>query len=512
MKRRDRVAAMAFFLAFNVGCVPKETETSSGVGGSSPAGGTGGTGNRAGTGPGGSAGGGAGTIAGSSGTGGAGGLAGTSSGEAGTGGVAGSRGGSGGNGGNGGSIGRGGVGGLGGQSGAAGTGGSSGTGGVAGRGGAGGTGGAAGRGGSTGTGGATGGAAGGATGQGPCDIYQAAGTPCVAAHSTTRALFAAYNGPIYQVRKDSSLTNHGSGGTTMDILPLSPGGVANSASQDAFCSGTICTISKIYDQSPQHNDLIVAPISAFLPATSGSPPPTSQLGKPGGGYEADATKGQTTLNGKKVYGVYVVALPNYIAVRGPNVAYRVLKTTGVAKGTEPEAMYMVFDGKRYGSACCFDYGNAEVVPTAGANMTMEALYWGSDTYWGGPGDGKGGPWIAADFENGMFKGSSKSTIASATSIKGLAFVTGMLKGYTENRFVLKYGDAQQAKLNVTWDGPRPTGYETKKLEGSIILGTGGDGSDGNDGTFWEGAMTAGVPPDATDTAVQANIAAAGYGR
>jgi hypothetical protein len=27
--------------------------------------------------------------------------------------------------------------------------------------------------------------------QGPCDIYAAAGDPCVAAHSTTRALYAA---------------------------------------------------------------------------------------------------------------------------------------------------------------------------------------------------------------------------------------------------------------------------------------------------------------------------------
>jgi hypothetical protein len=368
----------------------------------------------------------------------------------------------------------------------------------------------AGSGGATATGGSSG--TGGAAPQGPCDIYKAAGTPCVAAHSVTRSLYSTYNGPIYQVRKNSSLTNHGTGGTTKDIMPLGPGGVADSSAQDSFCAGTICTISKIYDQSEQHNDLIVAPISAFLPATSGSPPPTSQLGQPGGGYEADATKGQTTLNGKKVYGVYVVALPNYIAVRGPNVAYRIIKTTGVATGTQPEAMYMVFDGKRYGSACCFDYGNAEKVPTAGANMSMEALSWGADTYWGGPGDGKGGPWITADFENGMYKGSTKSTIASATSIKGLAFVTGMLKGYTENRFVLKYGDAQQAKLNVTWDGQRPAGYETKKLEGSIILGTGGDGSDGNDGTFWEGAMTAGVPADAVDDAVQANIAAAGYGK
>ena len=35
--------------------------------------------------------------------------------------------------------------------------------------------------------------------QGPCDIYAAAGTPCVAAHSTTRALYASYSGPFYRV-------------------------------------------------------------------------------------------------------------------------------------------------------------------------------------------------------------------------------------------------------------------------------------------------------------------------
>ena len=31
---------------------------------------------------------------------------------------------------------------------------------------------------------------------GPCDIYAAGGTPCVAAHSTTRALYGSYNGPL----------------------------------------------------------------------------------------------------------------------------------------------------------------------------------------------------------------------------------------------------------------------------------------------------------------------------
>ena len=33
-----------------------------------------------------------------------------------------------------------------------------------------------------------------------CDLFEKGGTPCVAAHSTVRALFAAYAGPLYQVR------------------------------------------------------------------------------------------------------------------------------------------------------------------------------------------------------------------------------------------------------------------------------------------------------------------------
>ena len=41
------------------------------------------------------------------------------------------------------------------------------------------------------------------TPQGPCDIYGAAGNVCVAAHSTTRALYASYKGPLYQLLRQS---------------------------------------------------------------------------------------------------------------------------------------------------------------------------------------------------------------------------------------------------------------------------------------------------------------------
>src|SRR6185437_3512473 len=68
----------------------------------------------------------------------------------------------------------------------------------------------------------------------PCDIYAAASTPCVAAHSTVRALFASYDGPLYQVRRASD-------GVTTNISPLTTGGYANAATQTSFCAGTSCT-------------------------------------------------------------------------------------------------------------------------------------------------------------------------------------------------------------------------------------------------------------------------------
>ncbi len=56
-----------------------------------------------------------------------------------------------------------------------------------------------------------------------------------------------------------------------------------------------------------------------------------------------------------------------------------------------------------------------------------------------------------------------------------------------------------------------------RKQGAIVLGSGGDcckpggGANLSAGTFYEGAMVAGYPSDATENAVQANIVAAGYG-
>ena len=322
----------------------------------------------------------------------------------------------------------------------------------------------------------------------PCDIYQAANTPCVTAHSTVRALYAAYSGKLYQVKRASD-------NTTKDIPTLAPGGFVDISVQTTFCANTTCTIPILYDQSPQHNDLTVAPKGNLLQ---------------NGGKAANATDGKITVGGHTVYGIYVTGNPNYQTDRTvQTVAYRNNSAKGLAKGDQAEAMYMVLDGTRFSNLCCFDYGNAETSGNDDGNGTMEALYWGSNTSWAR--GGGTGPWVAGDLENGMYEGNSSNT-PSNTSVTGISWVTAMLKGPSGNQFGLKAGNAQSGTLAVKWNGTRPTpNYSPKGLEGALILGTGGDGSSGGTGTFYEGAMTIGNPPDSVDDAIQANIVAAGYG-
>lgn len=341
--------------------------------------------------------------------------------------------------------------------------------------------------GAAGTGGAAAAGAAGAGGSnasdGPCDIYAAGSTPCVAAHSTVRALFGSYSGSLYQVRRASDKT-------TKDIPVLSPGGYASAATQDTFCAGTTCTISVIYDQSAQANHLTVTPPGGWLD---------------NGGTEAKATAAKITVGGHAVYGVYTTG--SFDAAVG-GVGYRNNKTKGVATGDQPEGIYMVASGKHYNQYCCFDYGNAETNNKDNGPGTMEALYFGNSTQWG-RGSGSG-PWVMADLEDGVFAGGSFSAPASNTTLS-VSFVTAMLEGKAGS-FRLKGGDAQSGTLKTMYDGTRPSGgYNPMRKEGAIVLGVGGDNSHTGEGTFFEGCITSGYPSDASDNAVQANIVAAGYG-
>ncbi|KAJ7872593.1 glycoside hydrolase family 54 protein [Mycena leptocephala] len=313
---------------------------------------------------------------------------------------------------------------------------------------------------------------------GPCDIYAAGDTPCAAAHSTTRALFSAYTDSLYQIKR-------GSDGATTNIAPLSAGGVANAAAQDAFCASTTCTITTIFDQTGLGNHLTQAPPGG---AGSGTDP---------NGFDnlAAADGAPITLNGEKAYGVFI----------SPGTGYRNDATAGIAIGDTAEGIYAVFDGTHYNNRCCFDYGNAEPSNDDTGNGHMEAIYFGN----GGDGGAGSGPWIQADLENGLF---SRGTTASNPGLPTMSsrFVTAIIKGQP-GMWEIRGGDGASGGLSTFYSGGRPGGgYNPMHKEGAIVLGIGGDNSNRAQGTFYEGVMTFGFPSDATENLVQANIVAARY--
>ena len=364
-----------------------------------------------------------------------------------------------------------------GRGGATGAGGVTGGGGVTGRGGATGSGGATASGGGTGSGGTTG--PGGTTGtpsEGPCDIYKTAGTPCAAAYSMVRALSTTYSGPLYQVRNGSSASNTGTGGTTKDIGMLADG-YADTATQDAFCTST-CTVSKMYDQSGNNNDLVLGTKGSY--GCTSSPPDTACSTD----YESSATKGAVTAGGHKVYSLYMNAHEGYrtpLNVKGKNVP----------TGNSAQGIYELADGTHTGGACCWDFGNVSPDP------------WGS---------GAGaGPWFGGDFEGGVWMGGSSSTPGANTSNPSMkvSFALGILHTPV-GKYAIRVADVQTATdLTTAYDGAIPSG-KTWGNAGGIVLGVGGDNSNHSAGTFYEGAVTTGVPSNATDLLIMKNIQTVGY--
>jgi len=355
--------------------------------------------------------------------------------------------------------------------------------------------------GGTGAGGATGGAAGatgaagsGGTGSGgtagtggatsvvgPCDIYASGATPCVAAHSTVRALFGTYDGKLYQVRRSSD-------NTTKDIGVLSRGGFADATAQDTFCSNTNCVITIVYDQSGKGN---------FLEYQGAG----SSVG--GMADPASATGESLMVSGHKVYSLFINPGNSY---------WRNGSQSGVPTGSAPEGMYMVTSGTHVNGGCCFDYGNSETTRKADGAGAMDAINFSTQCWFGGCSGT--GPWVQADLEYGLYPGGSQSWNPNQKAFTS-TYVTAMLKNNGTTRFALKGSDAQSGSLTTLYDGSLPNGYSPMRKQGAIILGSGGDCCATNRnlslGTFYEGAIVSGYPSDAIDDSIQDNIIAAGYG-
>ena len=334
----------------------------------------------------------------------------------------------------------------------------------------------------------------------PCDIYAHGGTPCVAAHSTTRALFSAFDGMLYEVRRASDLT-------FKSIGVVSKGGVADAAVQDVFCAHTDCVIQTIFDQTKYGNDLKADHPGRHYPVDRG----------------VNASFHPVTLDNKNaVKETSAAAASVYGAWFDSGMGYRNDNTTAIAVMNESESMYAVMGGNHTDAICCFDYGNAENHIGADGAGTMEAIYFGTDTGWmerasksWAEGLRKANwstnePILMADMEAGMYAGND--TFNPDAYPLSNVFSTLMLKGQP-HEMMLKAGDAQKGELMVKYDGVRPThdaGYGHMSKQGGLVLGTGGDDSDRSMGSFYEGAVTRGFATDAVDAGVQANVVAAGY--
>jgi hypothetical protein len=329
--------------------------------------------------------------------------------------------------------------------------------------------------------------------EGPCDIYAAAGTPCVAAHSSTRALYASYNGPLYQVMRQSD-------GKTLDIGVVrsgkgDPGGYADAAAQDKFCANTYCWITILYDQSGKGNHLTQAPRGGFS-------------GPAMGGFNnlPIADMAPVTLMGHKVYGIFIE----------PGMGLRDDDPVGTAVDDQAEGQYWVVNGHHYNSGCCFDYGNAETDSRDDGDGTMETTYYGNATAWY---HGQApGPWVMTDQENnlvGCVNPSPNDKYCPDLPSITWRFVTAMADG-EPHHWRSMGGDAQQGDLQIMFDGSRVindrNSYDPMRKQGAILLGNGGDNSNGSQGTFYEGAMTAPgtFPTQETNQKIQANIVAARY--
>jgi non-reducing end alpha-L-arabinofuranosidase len=329
---------------------------------------------------------------------------------------------------------------------------------------------------------------------GPCDIYRDWGQPCVAAYSTVRRILSTYQGPLYQIRSDSSAENTGSGGQTHDV-GQTPDGFADAGAVDAACVQTICTVSLLYDQSGQGNHLPVA--KAGIPFGG----PTAPLDD----FESSATHETLSVAGHEVHSLYME----------PRQGYRLASVgEGMPRGEEPQGMYLLADGTRAADGCCWEFGNVPRSPSRFSDST--ALLFGNVV--AGVGSGEG-PWFMADFRAGIWAGSSQVAYAGGSAAGfsanpnnpslAVKFALGFLKASPDD-WALRMADASTASsLTTAYEGPLP---KPRYDDGGITLGVGTDNNNASWGTFYEGAIVAGWPGEDTESAILRNIQAVGYGK
>jgi hypothetical protein len=237
-------------------------------------------------------------------------------------------------------------------------------------------------------------------------------------HYGTRAV-PALRRPLYQVTGafDSARAN---------IAVLEPGDFANTAAQDSFCWAAVCTITRIYDQSPDNNYRGVGPIG--------------QNGAQD--LAANASALPVTVDGHHVYALYIQ----------PGDGYRSDVTRDVAIGKQPQGAYMVTSAIDTNGLCRFDFGNAETSGADTGNGHMDAIsFTGLRGFGADP--NSSGPWVQANLERGLFASNGARFGRNAGNTH--EFVTAIVNSNGSTMYDIKDGNAQSGGLTRAYDGPLP---------------------------------------------------------
>ncbi|MES1177843.1 MAG: arabinofuranosidase catalytic domain-containing protein [Myxococcales bacterium] len=335
----------------------------------------------------------------------------------------------------------------------------------------------------------------------PGDVAKAAGTPAVAAHALTRALFASYTGPLFKALRVSDKQEK-------DIGTVPATGLVDTAALNAFCSGTTCKVTTLYDQSGNGNDMWRA-----------DDPASNQPGtvKPCNLLDiqywqmADGTKMPIAVETGAMWKDTAQCLRNRD------------KTKNMPTGAKPQTEYAIFHSQYLNNNCCFNYGNTGNAVHYSGPGTLSSLNFSKITFWS-KGTGNG-PWPMVDFETGVYAGNTAKcgsgvpagvacTTAGENPNPSVTFdiVSTFFKHNGVNHWALKTGNAKAGTLSVNVDlNALPAGYSPLKQEGGLGVGEGGAGDSNGTGGFSEGVVIAGETTDATDAAIQKSIVSV-YGK
>jgi len=325
---------------------------------------------------------------------------------------------------------------------------------------------------------------------GACDILNTAGTPCGAAYSLTRRMFAAYTGNLFQVERASD-------NTTLNVGSSSATGQVNTAPIASFCSGTSCYFSEIYDQTANAANLTSSATTASMALYQTSP----YNGLPILQTTAPATT--TAVN---------YSTPSATAT---TTYYRNLSgSAGIPSGTPTNGISAYYVRTNYALVGTEgDFGDMDsTVANSGVGHRFAIGYSSAD----GVATNTTGAYYCLDLENvastaySLNCGASGTAptidLATATSLPSPPTFT-LIGKYTYNAtlasssIAIEMADATQGGLSTLYSAAPA---QAPNLGGGVSLGEGADGKIAYT-SFQEGAI---IPSTITaDASLQANIAA-----